>query len=745
MDGSHGMTTQHSSLNVDLIAGLVVFLVALPLCLGVAHASNAPLLSGVIAGIVGGIIVGFFSGSHTSVSGPAAGLTAVVAAQILAVGSFQGFLVAVLLAGVLQIGLAVVRAGGFARYFPNCVISGLLAAIGIVIILKQVPHLLGDDHDDEGEMSFIQPDQENTFTELVETFFSIDVGAAVVGVSSLLLLLIWDRIPKLKKSLVPSPLIIVLYGAFLAAVLNGTWTIGSEHMVTLPIYEGFGRLTSLFTFPDFSVLSTKAVYIAAVTIAIVASLETLLNLEAVDKIDTRKRKSPPNRELYAQGIGNICSGLLGGLPVTSVIVRSSVNINAGGLTKKSAIIHGCFLFGCVVFLPQYLNRIPLAALAAILIVTGFKLAHPKLFVSFWKQGWSQFVPFMATILAIVFTDLLIGIVIGLTVSVVFILSHDLKRKLTSVVERHIGGDVLHLQFANQVSFLNRAMVSKSLEDIPPDTQILLDARETVYFDPDILQLICDFEAETAPLRNIQVSKVGFARHSPVMPDNIIFADYTSKDVRDQLTPNQALKILADGNERFLAGTRLSRNLNRQMTATAAGQYPLAAILSCIDSRAPAELIFDVGLGDVLTVRIAGNVAKEKVFGSLEYAAAVAGVKLIVVMGHTRCGAVTTAVKLAVSHQSAFEATGCEHLGALITEIQKVIDPVKAKDHMEQSETAHEHYVDQVAWDNTRNTIKSILANSHTLKDLCDRGSIRIVGCMYDVKTGKVMFDHNAFQ
>ncbi|MBX7104006.1 MAG: sulfate transporter [Gemmataceae bacterium] len=730
------MANRLATIRQDLVAGLVVFLVALPLCLGVAHASNAPLMSGVLAGIIGGVVVGILSGSRVSVSGPAAGLTAVVAAQITAAGSYERFLVAVAMAGLIQLVFAALRAGGFARFFPNCVINGLLAAIGIVLILKQVPHLFGHDIDDEGEMSFLQPDQKNSLTELIETTFDIDIGAATVGLSCLALMIVWGKVRVLKKSVVPAPLVVVIFGSLLATLFRGNWIIGPEHMVRLPDAEGWARVSSLFLFPDFSGLGSKAVYAAAATIAIVASLETLLNLEAVDKIDPDRRTSPPNRELFAQGVGNLLSGLLGGIPVTSVIVRSSVNIYAGGQSRVATVFHGLLLITCVVLMPTVLNRIPLAALAAILIVTGYKLAKPAVFKSFWRQGWNQFLPFIITILAIVFTDLLVGILIGLGVSLAFILFNNLKRPLNRIVERHIGGDVLHLQLPNQVSFLNRAMIAKTLEDIAEGTQVLLDARDTDYIDADILQLIREFECEVAPTRGIRVSMVGFKNHYDQVEDRILFADYTSREIRNALTPERTLQILKDGNERFLHGTRLSRDLNRQLNATATGQFPLAAVLSCIDSRAPTELIFDVGLGDLLTVRIAGNVAREKVLGSLEYAAVVAGVKLIVVMGHTRCGAVTAAVNSALEEQCTEDLCRCENLEVLLSEIRRAIRPGVLLDQS----GSHEEFVDKVAEENVRQTISTIFLHSKCIRDLAESGAIQVVGCMYDVKSGRATFD-----
>ncbi|MFM7517913.1 MAG: SulP family inorganic anion transporter [Pirellula sp.] len=401
----------------DLLSGLIVFLVALPLCLGIALASGAPLFSGILSGIIGGVVVGLLSGSKTSVSGPAAGLTAIVATQIANLGAFETFLLAVLFAGILQILLGVMRAGALSAYFPRSVIQGLLGAIGVLLILKQLPHLLGHDTDPEGEMAFEQPDHENTFTEIGKLFSGeIHQGAIVVGLSSLAFLLCWDRFKKLKNSRIPAALLVVLSGIAMKLFLDrlgGDWEIQESHLVQVPVANDLEQLQSFLRLPDWSQWNNTTVYITGGIICLVASLETLLNLEAVDKLDPLKRVSPANRELMAQGFGNMLCGLLGGIPVTSVIVRSSVNINAGAKTKLSAVFHGLLLALCVLAIPTWLNEIPLAALAAILLHTGLKLVHPKLFARMWSGGSSQFIPFIATLVGIVLSDLVVGVAIGL--------------------------------------------------------------------------------------------------------------------------------------------------------------------------------------------------------------------------------------------------------------------------------------------------------------------------------------------
>lgn len=739
---SNPKTPLTATIPKDLTASLVVFLVALPLCLGVALASNAPLFSGILAGIIGGILVGTLSGSHTSVSGPAAGLTAIVAAQIGKLGAFETFLLAVMLAGAIQFLLGLFRAGFIAAFFPSSVIKGLLAAIGVILILKQIPHVVGHDPDPEGDMAFAQPDNENTFTELWASLFDIQPGAALVGGLSLLLMIFWDKIKVLKKSVVPAPLVVVVVGVCVSLLLRnlgGSWAIGASHLVQVPVAKDLGAFFGFLTFPNFSALSNPTVYVAAVTIAIVASLETLLNLEAVDKLDPNQRHSPPNRELMAQGVGNMVGGLVGALPVTSVIVRSSVNINAGGKTKLSAITHGVLLFGCVLLMPAWLNEIPLAALAAILLMTGLKLASPKLLKQMWTEGTSQFLPFIITVAAIVLTDLLIGILIGLAVSIGFILRSNMRRPLRKVMEQHITGDVLRIELANQVSFFSRAMLEKTLRDVPRGGHVLLDARHTDYIDADVLDLIQDFQNNTAEAHGVQLSLVGFKDKYAKLEDRIQYIDFSNREVQNSLTPERVLEIFKEGNERFREGRQLTRDVGRLVSSTSSGQFPMAVVLSCIDSRTPAELIFDLGLGDIFSVRIAGNIARDKVLGSMEYACAVAGAKLILVMGHTSCGAVNAAVDLLASHKTAAEVTGCVNLDGLITEIQQSVDPATMRAPSEWQPGEKAAYANEVSRRNVLRTMRMIRQRSTTLDGLVCDGKVAIIGALYDVSTGQVSF------
>ncbi len=507
-------TNLFANLNSDFASGLVVFLVALPLCLGIALASGAPLFAGIISGVVGGIVVGFLSKSHLSVSGPAAGLTAIVLGAITSLGNFQLFLLAVLLAGILQIILGFIKAGSISSYFPNNVIEGMLAGIGVIIFTKQIPHAVGYDKDYEGDMTFLQNDGQNTFSELFSILNKVQFGAVIITIVSLLIIIIWNRTPALKKlKLIPAALVAVIAGVIINEVFKATGSdlaIGKEHLVSLPIPKSIGEFKAIFLFPDFSGIMNKQVWIVAFTIAIVASIETLLCIEASDKMDIHKRITDTNVELKAQGVGNIISALLGGLPMTSVVVRTSANANAGAESKLSAIIHGFLLLISAVSIPFVLNKIPLATLAAILLLIGYKLANPKTLKHFWdKDRIYQFIPFLATLLGVVFLDLLKGVALGLVISVVFVLKGNMQRAYNFRKEILVDGDIIHIDLAQEVSFLNKAAIKDTLASIPENSKVVINATGTIYIAHDVLDLINDFTKVRAIEENSEVQLVGF--------------------------------------------------------------------------------------------------------------------------------------------------------------------------------------------------------------------------------------------
>jgi MFS superfamily sulfate permease-like transporter len=510
----------------DVPSGIVVFLVALPLCLGIALASGAPLFSGLIAGMVGGLVVAWLSGSQLSVSGPAAGLTVIVFNAIETLGSFQGFLVACLLAGILQLALGFLKAGIIGAFFPSAVIKGMLAAIGLILIIKQIPHATGYHFSYEGDESYMKETAGSSFVELFDSFHYISNGSVVISTVSLLILIVWDTRWFKKQSilkLIPGPLIAVCWGIaynVIAAKTAPEWAVSAKHMVSLPVTEQPSDILKQLVFPDFSYLNNSKVYVTAVTIAIIASLETLLSLEAVDKLDPMKRVAPTNRELKAQGVGNILSALLGGLPITAVIVRSAANINSGGKTRVSCFVHGVCLLISVVYFSFYLNFIPLACLSAILLHTGYKLAKPAIFKEFYRKGMSQLLPFIITVGAILATDLLQGMAIGMAIGMFFVIRANYHAAITLTQD----DSNYEISLNKDVSFLNKALLRKFISRIPENSKVTIDASKAQFIDHDILETIEDFLA-TAPDDNISVAvidvdgKEKIRNHPPIIVIN----------------------------------------------------------------------------------------------------------------------------------------------------------------------------------------------------------------------------------
>ncbi|TDQ07570.1 SulP family inorganic anion transporter [Pedobacter metabolipauper] len=501
------------NLKKDLPSSIVVFLVALPLCLGIALASGAPLFAGIITGVIGGIIVSSISGSQLSVSGPAAGLTAIVLGAISQLGTYETFLLAVVIAGVIQLILGILKGGMIGNYFPSSVIEGMLAAIGLTLILKQFPHALGIHSDFFGDESFFQGDHENTFSAITAAMSHFGLAAIVISGLSIAVLVLWPKFKKL--STVPAPLVVVALGVGLAIAFKGTnYALDGAQMVAIPVVNGFSEFIGLFTTPDFSQISNGKVWMVAGTIAIVASLETLLSLEAIDKIDPIKRVSPTNRELIAQGAGNIVSGLVGGLPMTSVIVRSSANVNAGGRTKMSAVFHGCWLLLSLLFIPGLINMIPLACLAAILLVTGYKLTRIALFKHMYHKGWDQFIPFVVTIIAVLLTDLLKGVAIGMLLSIFFLLRTNMRNPFFYRIKEEGDKKNLRITLAEEVSFLNKAAIQVVLTELPKETNVTIDGTNSRYIDPDVLETIFNYK-HNAYTKGIIVDLVNIKDHYSV--------------------------------------------------------------------------------------------------------------------------------------------------------------------------------------------------------------------------------------
>jgi MFS superfamily sulfate permease-like transporter len=501
----------------DLSASVVVFLIALPLCLGIGLASTGRsdlVFSGVIAGIIGGLLVGFLSGSHVGVSGPAAGLVVIVLTAIETLGSFEGLLLATFLAGLFQVIGGFLKAGIIAYYFPSSVIKGMLAAIGLTLIFKEIPHALGYDKNYIGDQALAQMDGHNTFNEIFYAVGAMNPTAIIISVLSLALLILFEK-PFIKQfhifKFLPGALFVVMTGVLLNYLFQHVkpeWVLTGEHLVQLPVADGGSEFISFFRLPDFSMLGNPSVYIVALTIGLVASLETLLCVEATDKLDPYKRTTPTNRELKAQGVGNMVSGLIGGLPITQVIVRSSANINAGAKSKISTICHGAILLLAAYFIPRFLNLIPLASLAAILLMVGYKLSRFSLYRDMFRLGHEQFIPFIATVVGILFTDLLKGIAIGMGVAIFYILKKNYKHSYHYKKEKDQHRETITLRLSEEVTFLNKASIQATLDQTPHNARIVIDGSHSVHMDHDVLEIIHDFKAHTAPQRNIEVETIG---------------------------------------------------------------------------------------------------------------------------------------------------------------------------------------------------------------------------------------------
>ncbi|MCD6012477.1 MAG: hypothetical protein K0Q79_2339 [Flavipsychrobacter sp.] len=526
-------------LKKDFLAGLIVFLIALPLCLGIAQASHAPLFAGIVAGIIGGIVIGSLSGSQLSVSGPAAGLTAIVLAAITDMQAFDIFLCSVVIAGIIQLLLGIVKAGAIANYIPSSVIEGMLAGIGLTIIIKQLPDAVGYASDKAAVM--VDADDGFVANTITTALHHIEIGALIISLSGLLLLILWELKAFKKVKAIPVGVLVVVVGTLLNELFKTAapqHVLDSSHLVKLPVPETAMDFFRQFTFPNFSGFALPKVWETGVVIAAVASIETLLCIEAVDKLDPMKRHTSTNRELKAQGIGNILSGLLGGLPTTSVIVRSSANVNAGAQTKRSAIFHGILLLLCVAFIPVIMNLIPKAALAAILIFTGYKLCKPSSLVHMWRGGWTQFIPYVATALCVVFLDLLKGVGIGIILSIFYILRQNMRIPYYYQRSTFRHGELIKLTLAQEVTFLNKASIKETLDKLPEHTHVIIDATHTKYIDFDVLDLIKEFQAARAKEKDIRVSLTGF-HNSYDLPPTVSVRELMHRFLEDDEMPHRS--------------------------------------------------------------------------------------------------------------------------------------------------------------------------------------------------------------
>lgn len=628
-------------LRSNFSSAVIVFFVAIPLCLGIAHASGAPLLSGLISGIVGGIIVGSLSNSQLSVSGPAAGLTALVISSIRELGSYEAFLLAVIIAGAFQLILGFLRAGFVSKYFPHCVINGMLAAIGLILIFKQLPHLLGYDIEAMGVEEFtlthedlnLEIAETNTFTTLLHSLTNINTTVAIIGLSSLLFLFAWEKYLSSKIKILPGSVVVVFLSTAVVVLyqnLVSGHSLTSDHFVNIPIVDSFNSFWQVKANPDWSLISDPKVYTIAFTLALIASIETLLSVEAVDRLDPLKRVSPPNRELIAQGIGNSICGLLGALPITAVIVRGSVNVSAGAKTKVSAILHGVFILLGLLFFAEILNVIPIAGLAAVLIFTGYKLAAPHIFIKQYEQGWDQFVPALITTISILLSDLLIGVAIGLAVSFLFIVIKSYRAPSFMVIDYGIKK---RLVLGESINFLHKYKVVTFLESLPPNSILEIDSSKTLFIDHDVEDALREFQY-MAVEKNITVVFGGVIRR--LEENNRRKVMESNKEAYEKLIKNNKEWVT----EKLKLDSNYFENLSK-------GQSPEYLFIGCSDSRVPAEEITKCSPGEMFVHRNVANLvinADINIMSVLQYSVEVLNVKHIILCGHYGCGGVKAAMK-----------------------------------------------------------------------------------------------------
>ncbi|MFI4918823.1 MAG: bifunctional SulP family inorganic anion transporter/carbonic anhydrase [Legionellales bacterium] len=721
-------------LKFDIVAAIVVFLVAIPLCLGIALASGAPLFSGILSGIIGGIVVGSLSGSHISVSGPAAGMAAVVVTAVAQLGDFNSFLLALALAGLFQIFIGSIKAGFVADYVPSNVVQGLLCAIGILLIIKQLPLAFTLSADfNELKTHLLETADAITLSPILALSHHINSGAMLITFISLTVLIFFDTTKHKILKEIPAPIIVVIAGVLLNEIFLWTdspLTQNSPQLVNIPhttkLYDFFSHMQ----FPNWSSWSNPNIYFYAIIIGIVASLETLLNFKAGEKLDKKKRHSSSNQELIAQGVGNVAAGLIGGIPITSVIVRTSINIQAGGSTKVATILHGVFILFAVMMLPKALNKIPLSSLAAILIFTGYKLNKPAIYRNIYAQGTDRFIPFIVTTVSIMAFNLLTGILIGLTCSLFYILKSNSLARIDIIKEIYPKGEISRLVLPQQMTFLNKAPLIAELDSIPKYSQLIIDARYTDYIDKEILELIKEFRDEQAPGKKIALNLTGFKDYYDIH-NFINFINVTTYDVQSNLSPAEVLSILHEGNQRFLYDTRIHRSNQTDIKHTATTQHPIAVVLGCIDSRVPVETIFDMSLGDMFCIRIAGNVVNDDILASIEYACNVVGAKLIVVLGHTRCGAI----------YSACDGIEMGHITQLLAKIKPAIQAeTQTKSNRDGNNAT---FVNSITQLNVANTLKNIYTSSSILRTMIDNNEIAMAGAVYDVHSGLVTYDNYA--
>lgn len=707
----------------DLAAGVAVFLVAVPLCLGIAHASGAPLASGLISGIIGGIVTGIISKSQLSVSGPAAGLTTIVLASLAKLGSFESLLLATLIAGIIQVLLGVLKLGYVSKYIPLNVIKGMLAAIGLILIIKQFPHLIGYDFEEMGVEEFniksadlnesyheAKQAEKNTLTVFLHSFRYLNYGVVIIGIISLSFLFAWERFAPLKLRPVPGSLIVVVLGIAINYLYNktGFYPLETDHIVNVPGVSSYSELQSFLSFPSSMQVANPQLYVVAFTIAIVASIESLLSLEAVDKLDPEKRQSPANTELIAQGAGNIVCGLIGGLPITSVIVRGSVNVSSGAKTKASAITHGVLLLLAVLLFTGVINLIPLSCLAAVLIHTGFKLNSPSIYKKFFKKGWMEFIPFTVTILTILFSDLLVGVSIGLVVSAFFIVAQDYKAPVLNIVDM---GVKKRLQLGQNVTFLHKPKVIKALEFVAQGEIIEIAAPADSFIDNEVRELINEFyEVQTSNGKEVILGG---------------FNNMSQKEALQDDMSSSYEKLFVNNKKWIEEKLNLDKNYFENL---AKGQAPKYLFIGCSDSRVPANEITGTEPGEMFVHRNIANLVVNtdiNLMSVLQYSVEVLNVKHVIVCGHYGCGGV----------KAAMEEKSFGLIDKWLNEIKDVYRMYRGEiDAVEDEEKRHRVLVERVV----REQVYNILKTSFIQNNKARYGFPEVHGWVYDIHDGRII-------
>lgn len=717
------------NLKFDIVAAFVVFLVAIPLCLGIALASRAPLYSGLLSGIIGGLIVGVISNSQVSVSGPAAGMAAVVFTAITQLGDFNTFLFALTLAGILQIMLGVFKIGFLAEYIPSNVIYGLLAAIGILIIIKQLPFAFTVSTElNDLLLHLTETSEALKFGPFTNFLNHLNVGAIIISTLSFALLIYFDNTKIKSLQNVPAPIVVVLAGIVLNSIFiyfHLPVAQYNPHLVNIPEFDGITGFVNEFQFPNWSAFTKPAVYVYAILICAIASIESLLNIKASEKIDKQHRHCAKDRELIAQGTGNTIAGLIGAIPVTSVIVRTTVNVQSGAKTKASAILHSVFLFIAILAITDILNRIPLASLAAVLIYIGYKLTTPKLYKTIYKQGWDRFIPFITTIVGILIFNLLIGVLIGLLVSLLLILKVNSQVRIDIIKEKYPNGTVCRLILPQQITFLSKAALIQEFDSLPKGCRLIIDATYCDFIDKEILELIKELRKHRAANKSIILNLIGFKAKYNIQ-NQINFITVTAYKTKTSLHPYQILSLLREGNERFAKRYPLKKNNTIDAKYNPRQQLPLAVVVGCIDTHVPIETIFDMGFGDLFCISVAANLPSPDIQENLEYACNIAGIKLIIILGHTPCGVIETVYK---QDQTPNEFSAITNT---------LLPIIKKAEKASIQDVPYKALLHKIITYNLAQTIIEIY-NNNKLKKLIDNQNVGIIGGIYDLKTRKVTF------